>query len=114
MMSVRFFFFSSRRRHTRLQGDWSSDVCSSDLPRVVGLPEPEERLAADLGVAMRAGDADQGRDALVPRPLEIGRASCRERVEISVVAGSLKKKKKRHRRQIGRTGHEAQDNVALD
>src|SRR5256885_2999552 len=28
---VLFFFFSSRRRHTRLQGDWSSDVCSSDL-----------------------------------------------------------------------------------
>src|SRR5256885_12047113 len=27
----RWFFFSSRRRHTRLQGDWSSDVCSSDL-----------------------------------------------------------------------------------
>src|SRR5256885_7246983 len=26
-----FFFFSSRRRHTILQGDWSSDVCSSDL-----------------------------------------------------------------------------------
>src|SRR5690242_21560725 len=26
-----FFFFSSRRRHTRLTGDWSSDVCSSDL-----------------------------------------------------------------------------------
>src|SRR5256885_7530266 len=29
------FFFSSRRRHTRLQGDWSSDVCSSDLLHVV-------------------------------------------------------------------------------
>src|SRR5256885_14524734 len=28
---MRCFFFSSRRRHTRLQGDWSSDVCSSDL-----------------------------------------------------------------------------------
>src|SRR5574337_1472636 len=26
-----FFFFSIRRRHTRLSGDWSSDVCSSDL-----------------------------------------------------------------------------------
>src|SRR5690242_21822046 len=26
-----FFFFSSRRRHTRLTCDWSSDVCSSDL-----------------------------------------------------------------------------------
>src|SRR5256885_7648754 len=30
-MCYLFFFFSSRRRHTRLQGDWSSDVCSSDL-----------------------------------------------------------------------------------
>src|SRR2546430_2321416 len=27
------FFFSSRRRHTRFDCDWSSDVCSSDLPR---------------------------------------------------------------------------------
>src|SRR5690606_24386538 len=26
------FFFSSRRRHTRFSRDWSSDVCSSDLP----------------------------------------------------------------------------------
>src|SRR5256885_16279629 len=30
-MHISYFFFSSRRRHTRLQGDWSSDVCSSDL-----------------------------------------------------------------------------------
>src|SRR5437764_6113581 len=30
-MSFFFFFFSSRRRHTRYIGDWSSDVCSSDL-----------------------------------------------------------------------------------
>src|SRR3712207_8484735 len=29
--SVCFFFFSSRRRHTRYWRDWSSDVCSSDL-----------------------------------------------------------------------------------
>src|SRR5438876_12360229 len=28
---ILFFFFSSRRRHTRWTGDWSSDVCSSDL-----------------------------------------------------------------------------------
>src|SRR5690606_40607786 len=28
-----FFFFSSRRRHTRFSRDWSSDVCSSDLER---------------------------------------------------------------------------------
>src|SRR5262249_58635941 len=28
-----FFFLSSRRRHTRLVSDWSSDVCSSDLHR---------------------------------------------------------------------------------
>src|SRR2546429_5008736 len=29
-----FFFFSSRRRHTRCSRDWSSDVCSSDLGTV--------------------------------------------------------------------------------
>src|SRR2546429_3722458 len=29
--SVLFFFFSSRRRHTRCSRDWNSDVCSSDL-----------------------------------------------------------------------------------
>src|SRR6266581_350836 len=29
--SIWFFFFSSRRRHTRWTGDWSLDVCSSDL-----------------------------------------------------------------------------------
>src|SRR3989449_7282625 len=29
-----FFFFSSRRRHTRCSRDWSSDVCSSDLARL--------------------------------------------------------------------------------
>src|ERR1017187_2663995 len=32
MMRSMFIFFSSRRRHTRYIGDWSSDVCSSDLP----------------------------------------------------------------------------------
>src|SRR5690348_17996361 len=31
------FFFSSRRRHTRWTGDWSSDVCSSDLFNTVGV-----------------------------------------------------------------------------
>src|SRR5713226_10325574 len=31
-----FFFFSSRRRHTRWTGDWSSDVCSSDLFGLTG------------------------------------------------------------------------------
>src|SRR2546426_8334585 len=43
-----YFFFSSRRRHTRLQGDWSSDVCSSDLvaevrvrDEILGLIEEE-------------------------------------------------------------------------
>src|SRR5690348_17930836 len=30
-MVILCFFFSSRRRHTRWTGDWSSDVCSSDL-----------------------------------------------------------------------------------
>src|SRR5947199_5586114 len=33
-----FFFFSSRRRHTRCLSDWSSDVCSSDLGEAVPTP----------------------------------------------------------------------------
>src|SRR3989442_8287854 len=32
---LHFFFFSSRRRHTRCGRDWSSDVCSSDLLKLV-------------------------------------------------------------------------------
>src|SRR2546421_3185093 len=37
-----FFFFSSRRRHTRSDRDWSSDVCSSDLERVVAFQKSIE------------------------------------------------------------------------
>src|SRR5690348_18308025 len=47
-----FFFFSSRRRHTRWTGDWSSDVCSSDLPRAQG-SQAGRSLASD-GFAKRA------------------------------------------------------------
>src|SRR5437899_4875116 len=44
-----FFFFSSRRRHTRCLSDWSSDVCSSDLrpnvpPRLVCYHERKREL----------------------------------------------------------------------
>src|SRR5690606_39305437 len=63
----RFFFFSSRRRHTRFSRDWSSDVCSSDLHAVaVESPAVEEvgRLApAGQGVhavAETAGDQVAG------------------------------------------------------
>src|SRR5690348_18020996 len=38
-MNYIVFFFSSRRRHTRWTGDWSSDVCSSDLWRNVSRRE---------------------------------------------------------------------------
>src|SRR5256885_12997968 len=44
------FFFSSRRRHTRLQGDWSSDVCSSDLQLkgIIGDIEKANAPGADV------------------------------------------------------------------
>src|SRR5205807_4829741 len=90
-----FFFFSSRRRHTRLQGDWSSDVCSSDL-----VPQLAAALGWDLAgelvergcelwnvygptetavwSALRRVGGDGHLDGAVTG--EIGRASCRERV----------------------------------
>src|SRR5437868_10253826 len=39
--SISFFFFSSRRRHTRSKRDWSSDVCSSDLAHADGSVDVE-------------------------------------------------------------------------
>src|SRR6266480_6343402 len=41
---ISFFFFSSRRRHTRLTCDWSSDVCSSDLGRGPRLGQEHREL----------------------------------------------------------------------
>src|SRR5256885_6440756 len=101
MRSRRGFFFSSRRQHTRLQGDWSSDVCSSDLdpeatavfprllaserlagdsepagPDLASVTRPAERSSDDeLPTAIQAPPA-----AGAPEPTQIGRASCRERV----------------------------------
>src|SRR5207253_8554075 len=50
---MRFFFFSSRRRHTRWPRDWSSDVCSSDLAGRGGGEWPAAEL---LVVAARGED----------------------------------------------------------
>src|SRR5690348_17904787 len=47
-VALYFFFFSSRRRHTRWTGDWSSDVCSSDLQLV-------QELLPHTGKAVRLG-----------------------------------------------------------
>src|SRR6266436_6435097 len=44
-----FFFFSSRRRHTRCSRDWSSDVCSSDLRDQAFDTEQHKRLARRFG-----------------------------------------------------------------
>src|SRR5690349_23514484 len=46
---VIFFFFSSRRRHTRSLRDWSSDVCSSDLKLLSGR---EHRVLTAVGVKL--------------------------------------------------------------
>src|SRR5438046_7323784 len=86
------FFFSSRRRHTRLVSDWSSDVCSSDLV---------EREWSVEGVVRAVLPEIH---VLVLTHGEIGRATCRERVKISVDAGSLKKKTKSRNMQDSRKG----------
>src|SRR5689334_20658666 len=94
---LRDFFFSSRRRHTSWNCDWSSDVCSSDLEArcggrgVLGVALDAHDLAAVARLergAERAGRAAEVEDPPAPArhhrgdlgPREIGRASCRERV----------------------------------
>src|SRR5690606_40797368 len=101
---------SSRRRHTRFSRDWSSDVCSSDLQLAVldcvgGIPhfewsrelgEKSVHRAVDLAVKygklidVHCDEIDDPTSRFV-EPLnarvKIGRASCRERGEIWVVAG---------------------------
>src|SRR3712207_3437788 len=71
-----FFFFSSRRRHTRYWRDWSSDVCSSDLARLRARRRRDPDLHARPGrpgarrVVGRGQPAD---DAGVPAPRRRGR-----------------------------------------
>src|SRR5437763_12118473 len=66
------FFFSSRRRHTRYIGDWSSDVCSSDLMRMeeffpiaiispAGIPGWPARLTTDADGRFRLTGVGQQR-----------------------------------------------------
>src|SRR2546429_1750740 len=45
-----FFFFSSRRRHTRCSRDWSSDVCSSDLAQLAALSGTDARFYTGCAV----------------------------------------------------------------
>src|SRR5205807_5909780 len=64
------FFFSSRRRHTRLQGDWSSDVCSSDLvmllvgyttfAQVAGLQKAVDQQRGPIIQSIRAASRSVG------------------------------------------------------
>src|SRR6266508_6146113 len=54
MQNTIFFFFSSRRRHTRWPRDWSSDVCSSDLEPAKPLSNFTTRLTDEQLEALRA------------------------------------------------------------
>src|SRR5699024_11871438 len=64
---VCFFFFSSRRRHTRSKRDWSSDVCSSDL---VSAFEDEHGLKVDVQL-----DLDNPNGAYTHKLIQEGRVS---------------------------------------
>src|SRR5256885_10910916 len=94
------FFFSSRRRHTRLQGDWSSDVCSSDLHR----PRTD---FDDLRDAARAWFTTIAStyylETSIPLSPQIVGRSEERRVGKSVDLGGrriIKKKKKKKRRRL--------------
>src|SRR5207245_1061449 len=68
-----FFFFSSRRRHTRCYRDWSSDVCSSDLPCCA------MAIASDASVTVSIAAEQSGICKRMPR------VNC---VDVSVSVGS--------------------------
>src|SRR5437899_4724797 len=103
-MIVFYFFFSSRRRHTRCLSDWSSDVCSSDLidlaagdwtielQTLMGAPECFLRLRTEGGYGLTHIGSLQKRDGAAFSGQEIGRASCRERVEVTEGGGAMKRK----------------------
>src|SRR5690348_17881471 len=95
-----FFFFSSRRRHTRWTGDWSSDVCSSDLGHHLPVVHADQ---ADLlghpaaGLAQGIGHAAGDLVAAAEDPVE-DRKSTRlnsSHPSISYAVFCLKKKKKK-------------------
>src|SRR5256884_2672165 len=91
---VCFFFFSSRRRHTRCSRDWSSDVCSSDLHHlerhieardIFGAIKINIKLSLIFFALLSVGAALLYPVQSLVIPIfhieaEIGRASCRERV----------------------------------
>src|SRR5437762_4218235 len=75
-----FFFFSSRRRHTRYIGDWSSDVCSSDLHGLFRL----RQFTQDDGHVFCAAEQVEAEVARFCRSLsKLYRALGFERVEVS-------------------------------
>src|SRR6266566_4829253 len=68
-MSALFFFFSSRRRHTRLQGDWSSDVCSSDLRSASTTPNQASACSGGIRrLGFRCAGAAQSISRRATRP----------------------------------------------
>src|SRR5206468_4565364 len=76
------FFFSSRRRHTRSDRDWSSDVCSSDLKGI----DEQEGGSPWAPPSCSSIPLARGNPSLAFTMIQIGRASCRERVWNWVVA----------------------------
>src|SRR5437762_12055123 len=66
------FFFSSRRRHTRYIGDWSSDVCSSDLPFLDFLTVYGSPASGAAWIVPKAYYEKVGKDSFKQAPIGAG------------------------------------------
>src|SRR3712207_8907318 len=75
-----FFFFSSRRRHTRYWRDWSSDVCSSDLPHEHLRVPTTHASKAEEALVVYVGD-DEPDLVYMPGQHDFGRAASAYRGE---------------------------------
>src|SRR6267154_4942816 len=84
------FVCSSRRRHTRWTGDWSSDVCSSDLTTPM---RTVAAVTASAGISQRTGNRGRSEERRVGKSVDLGGRRI------------IKKKKRNKKRELPKNRH---------
>src|SRR5204862_5789736 len=108
-----FFFFSSRRRHTRSLRDWSSDVCSSDFA---------SRVPDEIGMRGKviAEISDAAGAQIIDRPAHVGEVFLADRdargvedIAVSLLALAQAAKHRQARQRVGEPVTDGLDQTLL-